>query len=102
MCSHDLQYKVLVRRNLQVIHLIYYSINLKASERNCYTSNMLTHRINWKTLLYTVSGSIILVGLSTIISLLAIPTGVNDVKVFKELPTDPSVEGVTILTSTST
>ena len=62
---------------------------------------MLTHRIDWKFLFYTVLGCVALVVCSVIISLFAIPTGTNDLDIFKQLPSDPGVDGVTILTSTT-
>ena len=60
---------------------------------------MPTHRIDWKVLFYTVSGCVVLVVCSVIISFFAIPTGTNDLDIVKQLPTDPGVDGVTILTT---
>jgi hypothetical protein len=62
---------------------------------------MLAHRINWKILSYTVLGCVLLVVCSAVISLFAIPPGTNDFDIFKQLPTDPGVNGVTILASTT-
>ena len=79
--------------------LLFYKSEGQRSNCQCYTSNMPTHRIDWKVLFYTVSGCVVLVVCSVIISFFAIPTGTNDLDIFKQLPTDPGVDGVTILTT---